>query len=204
VLRAGHGRPGDDVAAIGEALFDAMLAGKHGITFSVDDHADVWSRVTTPDGRIHLEIPELLSELAGLDADRGLPDGFPLVLAAGERRAFTANTILRNPQWRRRDAAGALRVHPQDAAPLGIADGDRATLVTVGGRAEVTVAHDETMPVGAVALPNGLGLDVADADGNLVRTGTAPNELTRAVDRDPIAGTPWHKHVPARLEALTP
>jgi anaerobic selenocysteine-containing dehydrogenase len=87
---------------------------------------------------------------------------------------------------------------------LGIADGDRATLVTVGGRAEVTVAHDETMPVGAVALPNGLGLDVADADGNLVRTGTAPNELTRAVDRDPIAGTPWHKHVPARLEALTP
>jgi anaerobic selenocysteine-containing dehydrogenase len=202
VRRAGHGKPGDDAAAIGEALFDAMLAGKHGITFSVDDHADVWSRVTTPDGRIHLVIPELLAELAGLDQDQGLPDGFPLVLAAGERRAFTANTILRNPQWRRRDAAGALRVHPKDAATLGIGDGDRATLVTAGGRAEVTVAHDETMPVGAVALPNGLGLDVLDADGTLRRTGTAPNELTRAADRDPIAGTPWHKHVPARLEPL--
>jgi len=202
VRRAGHA--GDNAAEIGESLFDAMLAGKHGITFSVDDHADVWSRVTTPDGRIHLEIPEMLAELAGLDADRGLPEGFPLVLAAGERRAFTANTIMRNPAWRRRDTSGALRVHPKDAAPLGIEDGGRAALVTAAGRAEVTVTHDETMPIGAIALPNGLGLDVADADGVLHRTGTAPNELTRAIDRDPIAGTPWHKHVPARLEALVP
>jgi len=200
VRRAGHGQPGDDAAAIGEALFDAMLAGRHGITFSVDDHADVWSRVTTPDGRINLVIPELLEELAGLRTDEGLPDGFPLVLAAGERRAFTANTIIRNPDWRRRDTGGALRVHPKDAAPLGIGDGDRATLITAGGQAEVLIAHDETMPVGAIALPNGLGLDVLDADGKLHRTGVAPNELTRAEDRDPIAGTPWHKHVPARLE----
>jgi hypothetical protein len=68
----------------------------------------------------------------------------------------------------------------------------------------VTVALDDSMPLGAIALPNGLGLDVLDADGTLRRTGTAPNELTRAEDRDPIAGTPWHKYVPARLEALTP
>ncbi len=33
--------------------------------------------------------------------------------------------------------------------------------------------------------------------------GIAPNELTAATDRDPIAGTPWHKSVPARLERLT-
>ena len=30
----------------------------------------------------------------------------------------------------------------------------------------------------------------------------APNELTSTEWRDPIAGTPWHKHVPARLEAI--
>jgi anaerobic selenocysteine-containing dehydrogenase len=204
VRRAGHGKPGDDAAAIGEALFDAMLTGKHGITFSVDDHADSWSRVTTPDGRINLVIPELLEELAQLRTDEGLPDGFPLVLAAGERRAFTANTIIRNPEWRRRDAGGALRVHPKDAAPLGINDGDLAALVTAGGRAEVLVALDETMPVGAIALPNGMGLDVVAPDGTLHRTGAAPNELTRAQDRDPIAGTPFHKYVPARLEALAP
>jgi len=31
-------------------------------------------------------------------------------------------------------------------------------------------------------------------------TGIAPNELTAAEDRDWIAGTPWHKHVRARIE----
>ena len=29
--------------------------------------------------------------------------------------------------------------------------------------------------------------------------GAAPNELTRAEDRDEFVGTPWHKYVPARM-----
>ena len=32
--------------------------------------------------------------------------------------------------------------------------------------------------------------------------GVAPNELTASDHRDPIAGTPYHKHVPARFEPL--
>ena len=32
--------------------------------------------------------------------------------------------------------------------------------------------------------------------------GVAPNELTASEDRDWLAGTPWHKHVPARIEAV--
>jgi formate dehydrogenase len=35
-----------------------------------------------------------------------------------------------------------------------------------------------------------------------VVTGIAPNDLTRSEDRDWIAGTPWHKHTPARVEAV--
>jgi hypothetical protein len=31
----------------------------------------------------------------------------------------------------------------------------------------------------------------------------APNELTSLEDRDPFVGTPWHKHVPARVERVT-
>ena len=34
-------------------------------------------------------------------------------------------------------------------------------------------------------------------------TGAAPNELTAVEDRDWLAGTPWHKHVPARIEAVS-
>ena len=30
--------------------------------------------------------------------------------------------------------------------------------------------------------------------------GAAPNDFTDNARRDPLAGTPWHKYVPARLE----
>ena len=57
------------------------------------------------------------------------------------------------------------------------------------------------MQNGHVALPNGLGLDHVES-GNRRKTGLAPNELTASEDRDPWAGTPWHKSVPARLEPV--
>ena len=78
----------------------------------------------------------------------------------------------------------------------------RASLVTRAGRATVVVDVDDTMPRGAIALPNGFGVDFPDETGVSTLTGVAPNELTRSEDRDPIAGTPWHKYVPARLEPL--
>ena len=61
---------------------------------------------------------------------------------------------------------------------------------------------NDTMMDGHVALPNGLGLGYSPAGGEPELTGVAPNELTTTDWRDPIAGTPWHKHVPARLEVV--
>jgi formate dehydrogenase len=45
-------------------------------------------------------------------------------------------------------------------------------------------------------------LDYPAEDGSSPVTGVAPNELTASEDRDWLAGTPWHKHVPARLERV--
>ena len=59
--------------------------------------------------------------------------------------------------------------------------------------------HDGMRP-GFISLPNGRGLDHPGGDGDAVATGVAPNELTSTADRDWFAGTPHHKHVPARLE----
>ena len=60
----------------------------------------------------------------------------------------------------------------------------------------------DTMRAGHLALPNGLGLDVAGPGEQPDTTGVATNELTATEDRDEWVGTPWHKHVPARIEAL--
>jgi formate dehydrogenase len=187
---------------LGDALFDAILEGAHGIVFAVDDWDESWKRVATPDGRIRLAVPELFDELDALAAGdvAGTSPELPFVLSAGERRGFTANTIIRDPDWRRKDRAGALRIHPDDAARIGVEDGGRVRLTTRRGAAEVTVELSDRMQPGHVSLPNGLGLDYPDAEGDSAVTGVAPNELTSGADRDWLAGTPWHKHVPARIE----
>jgi len=173
------------------------------VVFAVDEPDASWTRMATADSRVQLAIPELFAEWRSLanalparDAD------FPLVLSAGERRDYTANTIYRDPDWRRKGRDGALRVSAADAAAAGLSDGARARLRTLGGEALVAIEISERMQPGHVALPNGLGLDNDEADGTVARTGVAPNELTRLEDRDAFAGTPWHKHVAARLEAV--
>jgi len=49
-------------------------------------------------------------------------------------------------------------------------------------------------PVERLTYPTDGGAEVA--------TGIAPNERTHVEDRDPFVGTPWHKHVPARIERV--
>ena len=200
VRRAGFG----EGLEAGERLFDAILSRPSGVVITDEEHDASWKRVRTADGRLHLAIPELLGELAGLgeEAPPQSDPEWPFVLSAGERRSFTANTIIRDPEWRKRDSAGALRMSPADADRLGIVDGGRARIITKRGAADVTVAVHERMQPGHVSLPNGLGLDHPGDDGLPVVTGVGPNELTDNSHRDPWAGTPFHKHVPARVEAL--
>jgi anaerobic selenocysteine-containing dehydrogenase len=197
VRRAGH--------ADGNALFTAILEGRSGVTFTVHEYEDDWSLVTHADRRFALEIPEMLAELGALATERPplTSDEYPIVLSAGERRAFTANDIIRDPGWRKRDADGALRVSVEDAAALGLVDGGRARITTAAGTAEASVEITDVMLPGHASLPNGFGVDFTDADGAKRVPGVAPNNLTSADWRDEFAGTPWHKHVPARIEALT-
>ena len=74
-------------------------------------------------------------------------------------------------------------------------------VTTAAASAEATVEITETMLPGHSALPSGFGLDYTDSGGRTVVPGVAPNALTFTGWRDSYAGTPWHKHVPARIEA---
>ncbi|WAC91301.1 molybdopterin-dependent oxidoreductase [Mycobacterium sp. Aquia_213] len=196
VRRAGH--------ADGNALFDAILNNPSGVVFTAHDYVDDFALITHSDHKIALEIPEMLDDLRALAAapPRLTTAELPIVLSVGERRAYTANDIFRDPSWRKRDADGALRVSVEDAQDLGLVDGARARITTAAGSAEATIEITETMLPGHAALPNGFGLDYVAEDGQTIIPGVAPNTLTSTGWRDSYAGTPWHKHVPARIEAL--
>jgi anaerobic selenocysteine-containing dehydrogenase len=190
--------------ALGEALFDAIFSRPEGVMITSDRYDASFERIETDDGRIQLTIPELLQELQELvhEAPPAPDDAYPFILAAGERRSDTANTIYRNPAWRRKDPAGSLRMSPGDAARLGVETGGRVRITTKRASLEAVVELTDTLRDGHVTLPNGFGLEYPNEAGERVVHGTSTNELTSSEDRDWLAGTPWHKHVRARLEAV--
>jgi anaerobic selenocysteine-containing dehydrogenase len=206
VLRAGHRGAG---LALGENLFQAILRGRSGVVISKHEYKDNWSLVEHRDKRVHLAIPELLQALSALADERspefrGSAEGgtrvceFPFVLIAGERRAYNANTIFRAPEWRRQDGEGAMRMHPDDAKRLGLADGARARCRSERGEIEVTIAHYDRIRPGVVTLPHGYGMRY---DGG-PPVGPELNRLTSSAHCDPIARTPFHKFVPVDIEPI--
>ncbi len=201
LARAGFGGSPFEAAV---AMFRAVIEGPSAVVFAVDEWHDVLTRrIATHDKKIALALPDLLEELERVLHEPQAPTdrAFPFVLSAGERRSFTANTIIRDPAWRKKDASGALRMGTEDAERLGVVTGDCVRLSTRAGSAIVSVEVSASMQRGHISLPNGLGLSYP-GDGGDHSVGVAPNELTRARDRDAFVGTPWHKHVAARVERL--
>ena len=199
VERAGYGTG----LEAGEKLFDAILESPSGVVITEDEYDESWKRLKTGEGKITLDIPELL-EFVGALSPADIPGSdpeWPFVFSAGERRSFTANTIIRDPQWRKKDEKGALRLSEDDAVLVGVVTGDKVRLVTKRGSAIFQVEVNDRMRQGHISVPNGMGLDHIE-DGERVMTGVSPNELTSTEDQDPIAGTPWHKSVLARLEKV--
>src|SRR5262245_15754217 len=202
VAAARAGFDGDPFTA-GEKLFDAILSSETAVVFSDEEYDASWSRVRMADHRINLAIPELFGELDSLaGGPRPRDVEFPLILSAGERRSDTTNTIIRNPASLAKERAGTLRISAADAGRLGFADGDLVRVQTRRGSAEVPVEVSDMMQPGHISLPNGEGMDYMPRDGGGRRIGVPPNELTGSTERDFLAGTPWHKHVPAQVERI--
>ena len=199
---AGAGFRGRAVFA-GNRLFKAIIGGQSGVIYAHTDYSQSWQAVRRSDQRINLWIPELLPELAKLAL--GVPKAdplYPFFLSAGERRTETSNTTFRDSSWHKKGLYGSLRMGSHDAATLGCASGDWVRITTRRGCADAEVELCDSFQSGHVSLPNGLGLDYRRADGTVERKGVSLNELTGVTDRDPIAGTPWHKRVPARIERI--
>ena len=193
-----------DAFKVGEEIFDAIINEQSGFVFAdAGEYSDSWERVGYPDKRIRLHLTELFPRIADLDASPlKRPAEFPLILAAGNRRGTTANTIIRDPSWDRKGMAASLYINPEDADRLGLADGDMVCVTTQTGSAKTHIEFSEKQRIGTIAIPNGMGIDYRNHNGNRIKVGVAPNELTSSDDRDFFAGTPWHKHVPARLEKV--
>jgi anaerobic selenocysteine-containing dehydrogenase len=188
---------------LGDALFDAVVGTRSGVAITEHTYEEVWSLVSHPDRKVRLAIAPLLDWLGRLDPRLAeTPKDYPFVLAAGQRRMFNANQIFRDPAWRRDDPDGALLINARDLEELGASDGEWIAVQSPAGRVVVRCKVDDSLRRGQLALPHGYGQSYPTRDGERLNNGPRVNALTDSRNCDPIAATPYHKHVAVRLERL--
>ncbi|WP_077192040.1 molybdopterin oxidoreductase family protein [Streptomyces lydicus] len=212
-----HGRQPDELAAQltgrdgAERRLDMMLRlGPYGEGFGADpeglslarllDHPHgidlgpltprIPALLRTPSGAVELCPAPIAAEAERLRGRLGaVPDGLLLV---GRRHLRSNNSWLHNvPTLMGGSNRCTLHVHPEDAARLGLTDGEPARLKGDGGEVEVPVEITDTVRPGVVSLPHGWGHDrpgtrlgVAAAD-----PGVNVNQLNAGRLLDPLSGT---------------
>jgi anaerobic selenocysteine-containing dehydrogenase len=190
--------------AVAAELFRRILDHPEGVEIGrVDPDRGLDAVIGFEDQKIRLAPPPMMDEIARAAAtDRPRDPDYPFVLAAGLRTAWTANTIQRDPAWRKgRGPHCALNVCPADAEALGIAAGDRVRLTTRRGSLELPAAVDKRLQPGHVWVPNGFGTRYPGAGtGGLETAGINLNFLSASEERDPFTGCPQHKYTLCRIE----
>jgi anaerobic selenocysteine-containing dehydrogenase len=119
---------------------------------------------------------------------------YPMTLMAGNHMEMVANTIMRDPAWNESRRACTMRIHPADAAEIGIGDGEAAVIETEAGSVTVEAEITNTSYRGQVVIPHGFGLI------HLEKVyGVNVNRLAPAKHRDRLAATPLHRYIPCRV-----
>lgn len=152
----------------------------------------------TPSGRIELAPPALVDDAARLRAALGAPtDGFVLI---GRRHLRSNNSWMHNlPALAGGTNRCTLRMHPADAAELGVTD--TAIVKGAGGELVVPVEITEDIRRGVLSLPHGWGHD-RDGTGQQLaagRPGVNVNQLNDGSVLDPLSGTAVLNGVPVTV-----
>jgi len=182
-------------------IYQATLEHPEGVLVAIRDAEKNIGELTTKNGKIQLynqKAADWMREINPADEEERLKvdDRFPLILMAGRHMDMNANTGMRDPVWNEGRRVCTLAMHPADAAELGLADRQMVKVVTEAGEETLEVEVTGDARKGQVVIPHGFGL-VYDG----VKYGANVNRLTKNTNRDQF-GTPMHRYVPCRVEAL--
>ena len=150
-------RPASGCGAPGSA-WPSFAGLPHGIVLDEQIATGVLrGKLRTEGKRVRLCPPEIARELERIGSVNGSDPDFPLLLI-GLRELRSHNSWMHNaPLLMRGGRVHALRIHPADAAALGLEDGARAQVESKSGAVEVPVTVTDEMTPGTVALPHGWG-----------------------------------------------
>ncbi|MFI1396537.1 molybdopterin oxidoreductase family protein [Streptomyces sp. NPDC020681] len=182
-----------------DLTLDKLLENPHGI-----DLGPLQPRVPqvlkTRSGRIELLPEPIAADLPRLR--RALDDRPAGLVLVGRRHLRSNNSWLHNVSALNGGSNRCtLQIHPDDAARLGLTDGEPARISADGGEVEAPVEITDTVRTGVVSLPHGWGhsrpgtrMSVAAA-----RPGVNVNQLLDGSRFDPLSGTAVLNGFPVEL-----
>ncbi|MFJ8861243.1 molybdopterin oxidoreductase family protein [Streptomyces sp. NPDC102451] len=182
-----------------ELTLEQLLAHPHGIDLGPLEPR-VPQVLRTRSGRIELFPAPIAADLPRLRASLGArPAGLVLV---GRRHLRSNNSWMHNvASLRGGSNVCTLQIHPDDAARIGLADGDTARITAAGGEVEAPAEITDSVRAGVVSLPHGWGhsrpgtrMSVAGAE-----PGVNVNQLLDGTLLDPLSGTAVLNAVPVSV-----
>ena len=190
-----------------EEVFQALLDHPEGVLLCQVDPQRNWEQVRTADQKAILNAPAILDRFRQLqipvDTDFRRNRRYPFILQTGERTDYNANTVHRDPSWRKKQRDSYLRMHHSLAAELGVANGETVHLITEHGEALVPALVTDDIYPGNLSMPHGYGLLWENEQtGRLEPVGTNVQELVSAQHRDATTGIPHHKYIPAKVKKI--
>ncbi|MEQ8494677.1 MAG: molybdopterin dinucleotide binding domain-containing protein, partial [Gammaproteobacteria bacterium] len=189
----------DDVDGLNLAR---LRAAPHGIDFG-PMRPQLPGRLRTPDGRLALGSAAIDGELAAAAGELTTTPDPAALLLVGRREFHSNNSWMHNlPSLIERPERCTLRMHADDAARLGLADGTRVTLRSAAGAIEVPLEVHAEMRPGVVSLPHGYGHRFHDMRLGRARAhaGASANDVVVAA-LDPLSGNAVLNGVPVTVAA---
>ncbi len=163
----------------------------------------------TPSGRIEIWPPAMAAEVAA--AAQLLEVPADALVVVGRRDVRSNNSWMHNlPTLAKGPERCTALMHPDDAAPLGLATGDRVRLRAAAADApptaaiELPVVLSADMMRGVVSVPHGWGHDLPGTQLAVAaeRPGANLNALLHEDRRDPLSGTSVLGGVAVRAERV--
>jgi len=196
-----------------ERLLDIMLrAGAYGLTLADLEAAPhgldlgpleprLPQALKTPSGKVELVPAPLVADVERLREALAEDDGGAMLLI-GRRHLRSNNSWMHNvPKLVSGPPQCTAHVHPDDAARLGIADGEPVRVTSRVGTIELPAEITEDVMPGVVSIPHGWGHDAPGVRMSVARehAGANSNVLTDGEVLEPLSGTAVLNGIPVEL-----
>jgi anaerobic selenocysteine-containing dehydrogenase len=189
-----------------ELTLDDLLANPHGVDLGPLEPR-IPEVLRTPSGTIELAPPEILADVPRMVASLAAganPDPDRPFLLVGRRHLRSNNSWMHNVAVLVKGKPRCtMQLHPDDAATLGLADGDPAVVTSRVGRVTVPVEVTDGIRPGVVSIPHGWGHDGPGVKLRVARehAGVNSNVLTDEDAYDPISGNSVLNGIPVSVVA---